>query len=61
MIAVPMPKQRPNGTPGKKPPVKVRRPTAFGTLVEMLDRKSRSDDSAEPTRTTSRKKRRRVG
>jgi hypothetical protein len=58
-----MPKQ-PNGTPGKKPPapsVKVRRPTAFDTLVEMLDRKSRADDVAEPTRSTPRKKRRQVG
>jgi len=57
-----MPK-RPIGTPGKKPPVpsvKVRRPTAFDTLVEMLERKSRADDAA-PTRSTPRKKRRRVG
>jgi hypothetical protein len=59
-----MPKQQPNDTPGKKPPapsVKVRRPTAFDTLVEMLNRKSRADNAAEPTRGTPRKKRRQVG
>jgi hypothetical protein len=60
-----MPKQQqPNDTPGKKPPapsVKVRAPTAFDTLVEMLSRKSRVNDAAEPTRSTPRKKRRRVG
>jgi hypothetical protein len=33
-----MPKQRPNGTPGQKPPapsVKVRRPTAFGDRMSL--------------------------
>jgi hypothetical protein len=56
-----MSKQQPNGTPDKKPPapsLKVRRPTAFDTLVEMLDRKSRADD-AEPAHSTPRKKKRR--
>jgi hypothetical protein len=64
-----MPKQQPRfdkrsaGTPGKKPPapsVMVIKPTAFDTLVEMLDRKSRADDAVELTRSTPRKKRRRV-
>jgi hypothetical protein len=59
-----MPKQQPNGTPGKKPPapsVKVRRPTAFDTLVEILNRRSRkTDDDAEPAYSTPRKMRRQV-
>jgi hypothetical protein len=56
--------KQPIGTPGKKPPapsVKVRRRTAFDTLVEMMSRKSRADDAGEPTRSSPRKKRRRVG
>jgi hypothetical protein len=62
-----MPKQphfdkRSAGTAGKKPPapsLNVRRPTAFDTLVEMLNRKSRAD-AAEP-RSAPKKKRRQVG
>jgi hypothetical protein len=48
-----MPKQQPNGTPGKKAPaesVKIRRPSAFDTLVEMLSRKSQQADEVETGR-----------
>jgi hypothetical protein len=45
--------KRSAGTPGKKPPaesVKVRRPSAFDTLVEILNRKSRQADEVKTGR-----------